>query len=180
MTAINTFDPRDVPAGHSNEVLAYWESVRGAALAPAWGRHFRLDDLAWDVLPNMSVVDVIDGGKAFRYRFWGTNNAARKGFEMTNKYLADWPTGTVAEVGRLQFQEVLRARRPLAMVYVGVYADHMPNNQISYRFPLSSDGKTIDKIATYQDFHQHPEDWDRLFDSLWAGQRPDWLPQAGH
>lgn len=175
MTPISIHDPDAIPSGRSAEVMAYWRGKKGDAVAPAWNKDFFLEDLGWDILPNMSVVDVVDGGRDFRYRYWGTNNAQRKGYEMSGKMLSESPLQASIANGRAQFLEVIRQRKPLAIIYVLEYLKYAPLDQITFRLPLSSDGETIDKIVTYQDLDEKPDNWEVLFDDLWQGNRPNWV-----
>lgn len=175
MTPFRVYDPETILSGRSAEVLAYWQAKKGDAIAPAWNKTFFLEDLGWDVLPNMSVVDIVDEGRDYRYRYWGTNNAHRKGFEMTGKLLSESPLQASIGNGRTQFKEVVRQRKPLAIIYVLEYLKYTPLDQITFRFPLSSDGETIDKIVTYQDLDEKPDNWAGLFDELWQGNRPRWV-----
>ena len=166
MPNIRILDPRDVLCGESSQVLAYWERNKGEALAPAWRRDFRLEDLASEIIPNMMVVDVIDGGRDYRYRFWGSNNTLHKGYEMSGKLLSASPTKTAVMQGMKQFAEVIRQKKPMAIIYELSFKDYQPGDQITFRFPLSGDGITIDKIVTYQDLSHKPENWRDLFNEF--------------
>ncbi len=165
--------PDKIGTGRLNSILNYWERQKGDQFAPAWGRDFRLEDIGWDLIPNMAVVDIIDGGNDYKYRFWGTNNVKCKGFEMTGKFLSESPLKVSIPIGREQFGRTILHREPLAFLYVGEYLKHVPTGQISCRFPLSSDGEAVDKIVTYYDFDSKHDDWDCLYTELWDGHRPD-------
>ena len=133
-------------------------------------RHL-LEHLPLRIIPNLSVVDVIDGGKDYRYRFWGTNNCRRKGHEMMGKLLTQSPTEGAVKIGRRHFGWVISERRPMAVAFQSHYANEALRNQITYRFPLSSDGRSVDKIVTYQPLDIDPEKWEALFSDMWG--RPD-------
>ena len=166
MPNIRILDPRDVLCGESSQVLAYWERTKGEALAPAWRRDFRLEDLASEIIPNMMVVEVIDGGRDYRYRFWGSNNRLHKGYEMSGKLLSESPTKTAVMQGMKQFAEVIRQKKPMAIIYELSFKEYQPGDQITFRFPLSSDGTSIDKIVTYQDLSHKPKNWRDLFNEF--------------
>lgn len=165
-------DVSAVEAGQSAKLARYWDSVRGGCFAPSFGKTFHLDEVGWDVLPNMSVVDVLDGGKDYRYRFWGTNNVLKKGIEVTGQLLSELQSRGAAMTGFAQFGDVLSARKPLAIVYEGEYKKYVSGRQICFRFPLSSDGRNIDKIVSYQALDVDPDDWKVFFNVLWKDQDP--------
>jgi hypothetical protein len=158
--------PGEVDLGRAGHVLEFWENCRGTAFAPRWGSDFRLSDLPTDILPNVSVVDVIDGGERYYYRFWGTNNVTIKGFEMSQKYLDQSPVESVRRNGYHQFGVMVRERRPLVFLYEAVYRDKINVGCVTLRLPLSSDGVTVDKIASYQDLNMRRNAWQNLFDTL--------------
>ncbi|MEK9671198.1 MAG: hypothetical protein VW268_01670 [Rhodospirillaceae bacterium] len=59
-------------------MLDYWNGVAGDRFAPSW-QAFNLAALPPDAIPGVTVVDLIPGEVAdFRYRFWGTRQAAYK------------------------------------------------------------------------------------------------------
>lgn len=164
-------DGRSVEVGASKSILEYWESVRGTKFAPAFGAEFKLLDLGVDVIPCSSVVDVIDAGATFRYRFWGTLNVDIKGFEMTGKCLEEGPIKEVETVGHLHFGEVMKRGEPVAFVYRGVrqMIDH--TKQITFRYPLSSDGRTVDKIFSWQNLNDRSGSWVKSFEDFWQAKK---------
>jgi len=159
--------------GGAAVVLTHWNRARGDRFAPAFGRDFHLDDLPVDIIPSLTVVDVLRGGEDYFYRFWGTESVVRKGFEMTGKRLSEAPTREGRKIGFEQYGAVLAERKPLAIVYNATYlSSAAASRQLTFRFPLSGDGERIDKIITYQNLRQHPADWEDLYDEMWlaAGQ----------
>ncbi len=166
MVKIKIFDVGDVLSSYSTDVLSYWEDKRGADFAPAWQRAFRLEELGWHIIPSISVVDVLDGGKDFKYRFWGTRNVTLKGFEMTGKKLSEQKFPLAVENGMTQFNEIIQQRRPLAIVYLGTYKSLVSREHITYRFPLSDDGEKVDKIVTYQNLEIKPSNWKELYEDF--------------
>ena len=49
-------------------VLAYWDQKRGTRLMPC-KRDIDPIEIPRRLLPNLQLIDVIDGGERFRYRF---------------------------------------------------------------------------------------------------------------
>lgn len=158
--------PDQVELGPAAAFLDHWDRSRGAAMAPRWGADYRLSDLPIALVPNVSVVDVIDGGARYYYRFWGTNNVIIKGFEMSQRYLDDSPVACIRENGAHQFAAIIQQQRPLVFLYESAYCAQTTVGCFTIRVPLSSDGETVDKIASYQDLALRRQEWEGLFDTL--------------
>lgn len=145
------------------EILKYWDLSLGRFVAPRYGKEFLLDELSPAVIPSLSIVDILDGGDDYRYRFWGSLNVDIKGFEMTGKLLSDGPIVDVINFGRRQFSEVIMAKEPLTFTYYGPYRSPVRRMQLTSRFPLSSDGENIDMILSYQNLRQQSDEWSVMY-----------------
>jgi hypothetical protein len=154
------------PLGNGQSIYDYWAKVRGANFAPRWGDDFKLSEIDFKLLPEMSVVDVINNGEGFRYRFWGTKNVETKGFEMTGKLMDEGPSPIFIEHGKIQFEAVLSSRKPLVFVYEVAYLKSWKRAWQSLRLPISDDGHTISKIATYQDLTSTILEQPKLIDEV--------------
>jgi len=157
---------REVPSTTSIEILECWDRARGAKIAPEYGVDFFLDDLRLDIVPSISIVDVIDGGKDYSYRFWGSLNGAIKGFEMTGKRLSEGPFDEFKRFGYDQFTEIIFQRKPLTFTYYGPYKSSVRRRQVTSRFPFSSDGESIDVILSCQNLEQQSDEWTILFEAI--------------
>ena len=166
-------DADAVLVGDAAEISSLWETSRGEAFAPEYGPKFNLELLSVAVIPSVSIVDVLDGGRDYFYRFWGTKNTETKGFEMTGKLLSEGEFPDVTRLGREQFGQILESRRPLVFAYGGPYNKYTFNKQITYRWPLSSDGVTIDKIISYQNLSADKNGWVEAFDEVWRSLHPE-------
>lgn len=135
---------------HFRTVLTYWSDVRGDRLAPAWGE-FDLLGLPSNIIPSMTVVDLIHGDEPnFRYRFWGTRQAAFKARDYTGLTVRDLRPDGVALAVIDQYKAVLRARAPLVFRHnVQSAKKGIPLEQTTIRLPLSDDGETVNKFASY-------------------------------
>lgn len=158
--------PSLVVVGDSDVVLSYWEAKRGAKFAPIWRQEFWLEELSPKIVPNLSVVDVIEDGKNYRYRFWGSGNVSRKGYDMTGKLLTETPTERSIPTGYLHFGWIIKNRSPLVSHFNPHFLLHGYPNLVTYRFPLSSDGETVDKIVTYQPLDIERTIWEEAFKEL--------------
>lgn len=163
-------DGRLIEVGASKRILEYWDRGRGTNFAPAFGSEFKLSDLSEDILECASVVDVIDGGKTYKYDFWGTGNVEVKGFDMTGLRLDEAPVPEVSIVGHYQFSEVMKRRYPVAFAYRAPYRVISHREQITFRFPLSSNGATIDKIFSWQNLKDESGSWVEFFGDFWSSR----------
>ena len=77
-----TYSYRDDPILGS--VLAYWVRKRGARSMPC-KRDIDPTEMPRKLLPNLQIVDVIDGGERFRYRLAGTTLVEAYGEDFTGK-----------------------------------------------------------------------------------------------
>lgn len=144
-------------------VHAYWDGLRGGRFAPAWGE-FQLIDLPAAIIPYMRVTDVIDGGRDFVYRFWGTGLSFVRAFDRTGMRLAGIDSPRTA-TALSEYRRVIEEKAPLARVYDA--RAHLHGTSLHapcIRLPLSSDGETVDKIACYTDFETDSADWRQYFD----------------
>jgi hypothetical protein len=129
--------------GHDPRLLSLfqlWQSKRNGRLAPT-----RSDMRAEDLQPwlgNIILLDVIDGGKDFRYRLFGSVIAREAGFDMTGKMLSDYPIKSRAPFLFEVHRELVRRACPA----ISEHNPDVPNVRRRRRLllPFSSDGKSVD------------------------------------
>ncbi len=151
-------DLADAPlAGTEAEVLAYWESKRGAAFAPALGT-FRLDELPTRAVPWCSVVDVVAEPLDFIVRFWGSARRELLGREITGMRISAGDN----KASMAAFEQnvmVVERRRPIYFKTTARYGQNEVLEYGSLRLPLSGGGEFVDKIFNMS---YHPELRDQL------------------
>jgi len=76
-------DYRDDPI--LGRALAYWVDKRGARSMPC-KRDIDPIDIPRNVLPNLQIIEVIDGGARFRFRLVGTASVDAYGRDYTGRY----------------------------------------------------------------------------------------------
>lgn len=130
----------DYPA--LSALLTLWERKRRGRLAPK-RRDFAAEDLhLW--FGNLMVIDVVDGGRDFLYRVYGTDIATAYGHDMTNRYSSDFPA-PIGEFVLSNYREIVTQMRPM-------FCEHTPPIDISVYtwqrliLPLSEDGMTVSQI----------------------------------
>jgi hypothetical protein len=162
------FSSREVPIDDVLEtgcglVHRYWADRRRDRFAPAWS-DFHLIDLPPHVIPYVRVADVIDGGRDFRYRFWGTGLQAVRALDRTGICLSeiDSPRTPTALA---EYQRIVAQRACFAYVYDARYGSNRASlHAPCIRLPLSSDGAAVDKIVCYTDFDIDGAEWRRFFE----------------
>ncbi len=65
--------------------LTYWLEKRGARSMPS-KRDIDPTEISAKILPNLQLIDVIDGGARFRYRLIGTATVDAYGEDFTGRY----------------------------------------------------------------------------------------------
>ncbi len=88
----------------------YWEGRRGGRDIPDRSDIDVLDLKPW--LGWLNMLDVIDGGRDFRYRVFGTHHVARLGADVTGK-LASESTAAVRAHFTLFLGSIIATRRPV-------------------------------------------------------------------
>jgi hypothetical protein len=143
------FDAEAFAAGlspFSQSVFAYWNGKRGSRPMPA---RRDLDPLEMrGFLPQVMLLDVLDGGRDFFCRVVGSDIRERIGFEMTGRLLSEL-NGEPAVVEAIleEYREVVRLRRPTS-------ARHDFVNRVTGRpkvyerltMPLSDDGTAVNML----------------------------------
>jgi hypothetical protein len=121
-----------------------WNAKRGARALPA--RHdLRPEELRpW--FGNLIALDVIDGGRDFRYRLFGTAIVFQAGFDMTGKLLSEYPIKEILPFFMATHREVVRRAAP-------AFGEHNPRVATVKRrrrliLPFGEDGRTVDRTMT--------------------------------
>ena len=126
-------------------VLSYWNTMRGTRFAPNW-KSIKLEEINPNAIPRCSVVDVIDDGKDYRYRFWGTLRHALQGKNMTEKSVRDLKPSELAEQIQGQYAEILKRRKPI-WFKTHALIDGQREFEFQYlRLPISDNGEDINMI----------------------------------
>ncbi|MEQ8506620.1 MAG: PAS domain-containing protein [Rhodospirillales bacterium] len=159
-------DPEDITEPDHRLFLDYWNELRGGKFAPAWS------DWDWrripgNLIPYCFVVDALDGGTNFKYRFWGTAHADIHGIDYTGKLVTDIIPPELAETSRAQYEQACSVRKPVIYMHeLTVGKLQLRRIQTSFRMPLSSDGKTVDMLFSFADWRDIREDMKRFFENV--------------
>lgn len=124
--------------------LAMWDEKRKGRAFPAW-RDFDWLEMPMRVVPTLMLVDVVDGGEDFRYRFFGTYHSRAHKVDMTKKLVADFSDSDYREAILGAYRAVMDARAP-TMEHLQIRLQHLEYTVEILRLPLADDGAVIDKI----------------------------------
>jgi hypothetical protein len=96
------------------------------------------------VLPSIWMIDVVDGGKDFRFRFAGDRVIQFMGQRYAGKLLSEQLDVPFFERMRAILSECVRSRNPVA---VGPLRSNLPGREFLDMevvvMPLSEDGRTV-------------------------------------
>lgn len=121
----------------------YWDGKRQGRRYPARGD---LDPLDFPyILGWVALVDVVRNPLRFRYRLLGVLLVERFGFDMTGKYLEDFPLPSFRSFLARSWTEVVERGTPVHEFHNDVVDGHRRDFE-TLRLPLASDGETIDML----------------------------------
>jgi hypothetical protein len=129
-------------------LLSYWESLCQGRFAPAWNE-FHLDQVDPAILPRCTVVDVVDGGANYIYRFWGTARTKLLGYDLSGKSINAFRPPELVTIAAKDFATMLERRRASWFTVVAS-ATGGPDTFTFWflRLPFSADGTSVDKILS--------------------------------
>lgn len=124
--------------------LAYWDRRRGGRAMP---RRADIDPVDIpQLLPNLQLIEVSDGGRRFRYRLVGTALVTAFGAEYTGKFLDELFDGVRLENASRVLRAVVSGSVPIFLrnSYGTTKTVEMVANRLY--MPLSEDGGTVSRI----------------------------------
>ncbi|HEX7969185.1 MAG TPA: PAS domain-containing protein [Stellaceae bacterium] len=123
-------------------LLEFWHAKRGARRMPARADFDVLELREW--LGHLHLIEVVDGGRDFHHRVYGTDLAIAFDMDLTGKGMSALPDG-VREQVRQEYAHVCDSGEPLVI-------DDDPAVRSAVErvekliLPLSSDGATVDRL----------------------------------
>jgi len=138
----------DLPAqADLMQAYACWDDWRAGRRAPGW-TDIDMAELPPALLPSTIVVDVIDGGRDLRFRYWGSAMVELYGAELTGQTYSDMGTVMFGQVPHEQYQAVIdncaprfyrvRIRRPTDMIA----------ERLNLRLPIIDDAGKVVMVMT--------------------------------
>ncbi|MEQ9170969.1 MAG: hypothetical protein RLO05_10345 [Rhodospirillales bacterium] len=146
--------------------LDLWRSWCGGRDAPVWA-DVNLSAFPPKLLPMATVVDVIDGGKDFKYRYWGSELSRLFKREETGVLLSEHVVNQSGHIRFSQFWEVVVQVRPLLFMTIFERVEGVMAEKLNLRLPVIDDAGAVDKIISLsvldrvgiQDFEDLSEHW---------------------
>jgi len=98
------------------------------------------------LLPNVFLVDVVDGGRDFRYRLIGTHITESVGFEFTGQLVSEFMIGREAALRATDYRKVIEHQEPRYGIgdMVAFGGDQLSCERVLC--PMSGDGESINMI----------------------------------
>lgn len=98
------------------------------------------------LLSHVFLIDVVDGGRDFRYRLLGTHIVESVGFEFTGQLVSEFMRDREQELRAQDYHRLVESREPQHVIgnMVAFGRDYMRYERVLC--PLSSDGEAIDMI----------------------------------
>ena len=125
----------------------YWLAKRGVRL---FSSRRDLDVLEFSFAINwLSLVDVLDKPRRFRYRLVSTTLTDRLGYEMTGKYVDHIPEDEVRSYVKDLYTRAVDLRAPLYEKSTRTFDYKVWQHEVLV-LPLSSDGTNIDMLMIYR------------------------------
>ncbi len=134
--------------------LEYWRSLQALAdTEMPLKSGFELLRIPAPILPTTHVVDVLDGGRAYRYRFWGSGFRAYLGYDGTGMSTDDLMPVEIRDPVRKAYLDVVNARRPLAMLSEFARGGTPRQGfQRFIRFPLAAEDGSVAQVVSLVEF----------------------------
>lgn len=154
----------------------YWDGARGGKPMPTRGDVDPVD-MPKHLLPNLFLVEVVDGGWRFKFRLAGSESTMAAGRSMTGRHVDEVnPNKAYAEYVSNLYRRVMERRRPVLSVSNFGLPDQ--EHRVTQRImcPLSPDGETVTMVISCQVFDLPPQNWRRL--SLTSGDAFEGLFEA--
>jgi hypothetical protein len=128
----------------------YWEAQCASRAVPR-----RADIDPADIptlLPNLQLIDVLDGGRRFRFRLVGTAIVTAFGAELTGRYFDEVMTAQRLAIAIGHYRLVCESMRPIyirAAYTTSRYGDIIASRVIA---PLSADSASVNMAIALQTF----------------------------
>lgn len=132
---------------HLLQALETWRRWAAGRPAPRWSEVI-LYDLPPVLLPMTSVMDVLDGGRDFRCRYWGSGLTPIFGRDETGRLLSEHPVPEGRDVRLAQFRAFLASVEPQAFLLEFLAQSDIRMDKLNLRLPVVDESGAMDKILT--------------------------------
>jgi hypothetical protein len=167
-----TYNYRDDPI--LGPALSYWVQKRGGRSVPR-KRDIDPIEVPRSVLPNLQVIDVIDGGARFRYRLIGTATVEAYGEDFTGRYPDEMFPPELRDFIHAVYRQVCSERAPvfLSNRYVTARGFELASKRIY--MPLCDGNDAVSHILGVLRFEYESS----IADARWRND-PTLIPDSAH
>ena len=156
----------DIKSKDLKAALNLWQQWCAGRPAPLW-RDVDLSAFPAPLLPMATVVDVIDGGKDFKYRYWGSDLSRLFNREETGQLLSEHVVNQSGHIRFSQFWEVVVQARPLLFMTIFEKVEGVMAEKLNLRLPVIDEKGEVEKIISLStldrigilDFEELSEHW---------------------
>ena len=129
-------------------MLDIWDDWRAGRPAPAW-RDVVLMDIPRSLSKMAAVVDVLDGGADFVYRYWGPGLTELFGRDETGTRISDHPVVASRIVRNAQLKAVIEGCCP-KLFLTTIKKKHIDTvvEKLNLRFPIMDNPDEVTKILS--------------------------------
>lgn len=166
------FNYRDDPI--LGPALSYWMGKRGGRSAPC-KRDIDPIEIPRKILPNLQLIDVIDGGARFRYRLIGTATVEAYGEDFTGRYPDEMFPAELRDFIHAVYRQVCNAKAPvfLSNRYVTTKGFELSSKRIY--MPLCDDEGAVSHIFGVLRFEYESS----IAEARWRND-PTLVPNSAH
>lgn len=145
----------------------YWSKKKSEAggIAPSWSE-FNMLELPPELLPRICVVDIEHEPLNFIYRYWGTAITNLHHYDLSGKSVMDLTPPEYAQCIWDQYNKVFSTKQPHTFLTEVPLTEDYNTFYIAMRLPLSSNGRTIDKIIAAEEYGKERDQLRILFSEL--------------
>ncbi|MBC8242525.1 MAG: hypothetical protein H8E30_18935 [Alphaproteobacteria bacterium] len=130
----------------------YWRSRHSDGALPTWSDIDLVE--IYKLTPGIAVKDVLDGGRDFRNRYWGTGLVRAYDFDATGKTFADYLDQKSADEGLAFHRSVVKMAQPRKSS--GTMAFWKSKTYVSFEglvCPLRGDSGGVEFLISYYDLN---------------------------
>jgi len=129
-------------------LYAYWLARRGGKRFPA---RDDIDPVDFKfALGRVSLIDVLDDPRRYRYRLVSTSTTKHLGYEMTGKFTEEIPEKELRDHLERLYAETVSSAAPIYTKEKAVFDGRLWESE-ALMLPLSSDGSRINMIMAFRE-----------------------------
>lgn len=143
----------DIASDAQIEAFEYWRGLRRTPSGMPAQDSFKLIELPPKILPTTHVVDVLQGGREFRFRFWGSRLIEYLGYEGTGRTTSELEPRIMGAKLDEVFKSMVESRRAIAMVSEFERSrSKVVGFQKFIRMPLAAPDGSVGRIVSLVEF----------------------------